>query len=280
MIGARRTIVGKARRPYQGPGDLVGGASAWGSCARAYSAAFAATSGAMMDLVDQAGANIVTINCFPTGFVNLAVITAWASTHAVTTINVTKLYDQTGTGNHFTQATLANMPTLQLNTLNGLPTMVFQSSTGAVTLAAAAVTFNQPFSMSCVYKRTANTANTATVLAGQGSSVAIGPGTSGLAEITSPGALTVSAAESIFHSVQGVFNGASSVVVADGTSASGNPGVSNITAVALRIGRSSGGTTLDGAIAEIGIWGALAFSSAQYGNLTTNQRNAYLGYNF
>jgi hypothetical protein len=66
----------------------------------------------------------------------------------------------------------------------------------------------------------------------------------------------------------------------DGTSASGNPGVSNITAVALRIGRSSGGTTLDGAIAEIGIWGALAFSSAQYGNLTTNQRNAYLGYNF
>jgi hypothetical protein len=105
--------------------------------------------------------------------------------------------------------------------------------------------------------------------------VGIGPGTSGLAEIAAPGVLTVAATENAFHAVQGVFNNTASVVTADGTTSTGTSGVSNITAVALRIGRSTGGVTLDGNIAEAGIWPTLAFNATQYGNLTTNQRNVY-----
>lgn len=77
---------------YQGPGDIVSGAVAWYSPARAYSAAFAATAGPIMDLVDAATGTIpTTINILPTGFVDIAAI-------PTTPQKVTKLYDQTGNG--------------------------------------------------------------------------------------------------------------------------------------------------------------------------------------
>ena len=83
----------------------------------------------MLDLVDQVGANPITIHALSSGFVDIATITAWVTAHSVTTINIATLYDQSPTGIHATQVTLAKMPPLLLNTLNGLPVMNIPSGT-------------------------------------------------------------------------------------------------------------------------------------------------------
>jgi hypothetical protein len=78
-------------------------------------------------------------------------LNAWVAAHTVTTIKVAKLYDQTGNGRHFTQATLANMPNLTASGLNGLPVLNFPGS--VFVLGTATVTVAQPFTYSTVYIR-------------------------------------------------------------------------------------------------------------------------------
>jgi len=94
----RTILLGK--QPYQGPGDAIGstGWQFWGSPARAFSLAYARNRGPMLDLQDQAGANPITINALPSGFIDIATIVAWVAAHTVTTINIATLYDQSGTG--------------------------------------------------------------------------------------------------------------------------------------------------------------------------------------
>jgi hypothetical protein len=139
---------------FVGSGDIKTGAFAYWSVARAYTAAYAAPgTNPSMDLVDQAGANPITINILSSCWVDIASIKAWVAAHTVTTIKIKKLYDQSGNGFHVSQATLANMPILLLthpglgNNPN-LPTMHFiQSasmtlSSGATGLSSAVGTFS------------------------------------------------------------------------------------------------------------------------------------------
>ena len=59
---------------YQGPGDVVSGATAWGSCARVYNASKASTSTSLCDLVAVTGGAVVcTLRGTASGFVDLAV---------------------------------------------------------------------------------------------------------------------------------------------------------------------------------------------------------------
>jgi hypothetical protein len=51
---------------YTGPGDVVSGAYAWYGL-RGYSAAYATGSNPALDLVDQAGANPLTVNILSNG---------------------------------------------------------------------------------------------------------------------------------------------------------------------------------------------------------------------
>lgn len=277
---------------FQGPGDVVSGATAWGSCARVYNASLASTATSLCDLVDSAAptVTICTLRGTSTGFVDLTAycpgsVTPAAKCAAATgaICNVQKVYDQTGTGNHWTNVTSASQPRLTFSALNGLPGLTFAQAS-ASTINTAAVTFNQPFSFSGVYKRTSTT-NGENVLAGQGSSVGFGPGGSAnVAGVQAPSELTVAATDNTFHAVEAVANGVSSAIVADGTAATGTTGgPSNITAVPLRLGRSTGGFTLDGTIMEAGIWPTLAMTTgggSQTDLLNTNQHSAANGYNF
>lgn len=275
MIKNRIVIfVGGPGSPYQGPGDIVSGALLWGSCARAYSAAYAASRSAAIDVVDQAGANTATINVLPSGKIDLKAISAWVNAHAVTTIKVTKLYDQSGSGNHLTQATLANMPTLTLNALNGLPGMTF--SGGAGVLTSPNITQAQPLTFTAVAK---NISGASTPIEAGGAAVGmLYTGTNG-ASAVGGATLTATAADGGFHSLQAVLNGASSAMVVDGTATSGTAGATGISVTPLRIGRTSGGTSLTGIVFEVGAWSS-AHSPTQYGNVTANQRNAVSGYAF
>jgi hypothetical protein len=288
FIGARRTLL--SRRPvaatYRGPGDIVSGASAWGSSARAYNAAYAAPgTNPAMDLQDQAGANPITIAILSTGFVNIAAINAWVTAHSVSTIKIAKIYDQTGTGNHFTQGTLANMPTLVLNALGGLPGMAFLNS-GSQQLATPTLTLTAPYSFSAVSLRTTNDGLLSGII--ESTSVQIGLAyttTANQVEILNNGhQATGTASDGAFHALQGtmVQDGSTlPVMVVDGTP---NTGIASsgagISAATLRIGRSEGGQTMGGTITEVGVWASLAFNSTQYGNVNTNQHSATYGYNF
>jgi hypothetical protein len=84
-------------------------------------------------------------------------LSAWVAAHSVTTIKVSKLYDQTGNGFHATQAALANMPTLVLSTLGSHPAIVFtaansqQLGNSSYTSAVGSVTGS---AVSGVYQRT------------------------------------------------------------------------------------------------------------------------------
>lgn len=263
---------------YQGPGDIVSGAIAWASPARAYSAAFASGGTAIMDLVDQAGANPVTINVLTTGFVNVAAITAWVTANSVSTIKVTKLYDQSGTGNHFTQAVLANMPPLLLSSLNGLPSLQcvspFILSTGALTQA-------QPFSASTVYIRTSGTAAGSAVGAGGGTVITMG--SDNIADKARVGFGTnvpvIPATDNVWHSFQGVGNGASGAYNVDGTDTpSQNLGTGAFAGNAFRI-CSDSTQYLVGKVMEGGLWPS-ALTPTQRGNISTNQHSAASGYNF
>jgi hypothetical protein len=273
-----RAALDASSASYVGPGDIVSGAIGWYSPARAYTAAFAAGGTAIMDLVDQAGANPVTINILSTGYADITAISNWVTANSVSTIRVTKLYDQTGTGNHVTNATLAQMPALVLSSLNSLPGLV---TTGARTdrLLSGNITRAQPISYSVVAKRTASTGASGWI-GSNTNPVGLYPGTG--ADIWSVAGNTVLASpatttESAFHAAQGILNGGSSAIVIDGSATTGAGGSTGYSASAISLFRANGGTP-DGVLMEAGVWPS-AFNATQYGDMNTNQHGTN-GYNF
>jgi hypothetical protein len=274
MMGVSRG----AAASYIGPGDVVSGAIGWYSPARAYSAAFAAGGTAIMDLVDQAGANPVTINILATGYADLTAISNWVAANSVSTIRVTKLYDQTGTGNHVTNVTLAQMPALVLNSFNSLPGLVTTSARGD-RLLSGNITQAQPISFSTVAKRTSGTGASGWI-GSNTNPVGLYPGTgstiwsvAGNTVLASPATTT----ENTFHAAQGIINGASSSIVINGSATTGAGGSTGYSASAIAIARANGNSA-DGVIMESGLW-PIAFNATQYGNMNTNQHGTS-GYNF
>lgn len=274
---------------YQGPGDIVSGATALGGCARVYTAALASTSTSLCDLVSSAAPTVVicTLRGSSTGFVDLTgtycvgtITPATACAAAVGGIcNVSKVYDQTGNGNHWTNATAASQPTLQFSALGGLPGLKYASASGTV-LSGSTLTIAQPFSISTVYERTSNFTTTSTILGLSSGSTIFGSNSSTNSVVFSNGtSLTATASDSAFHALQGTANGASSAIMVDGSDTTGNAGVNSYTGGSSRFGRGSGGFTPDGIIMEAGIWPS-AFSAGNRTSLNTNQHSSTSGYNF
>jgi lysophospholipase L1-like esterase len=244
--------------PFIGSGDIKAGAFASWSVARAYSAAYAASGGPAMNLVDQAGANPITINVLATGKVDVASINAWVSAHSVTTIKVAQLFDQSGNGHHVSQATLANMPTLLLahpglgNNLS-LPTMDF---TGTQTLVSAATGLSSATGTFSYIAR----ANILGLFSGSFGGViqagTFGPAFSsnnsgnGMTLFGGSVPTTPSLADN-FHATQAVFNGASSFAVVDGlVNPAVNPGGGTLGSP-FTIGQINNAFPLTGDISEI-----------------------------
>jgi hypothetical protein len=261
--------------PYTGPGDVVSGATAWYGL-RAYNASYATGTNPAVDLVDQAGANTITINILANGALDLASISAWVTAHSVTTILVTKLYDQTGNAHHVAQTTVASMPTLNTSGLGaGLPTMVFSGGQ----FDSASFTLAQPLSYSAAAVRV-GTADGGVLAGINGNDAEMRFGPSAPNQIfvfSGSAAITQVATDGTWHALQGVLNGASSVMNVNGTSGTtGASGTNGITAGGgFYFGRSAFGD-LTGSMTEGGVW-PFAFTGANMTALSGNQR-AYWGF--
>jgi hypothetical protein len=263
---------------YAGPGDVVSGATHWYGL-RAYNVAYATGSNPAIDLVDQAGANQITVNILSDGTLDLASIATWVTANSVTTIKVKKIYDQIGTS-HLSQATLATMPILVTGSVTGLaanrPAMQFR---GAQSLAAASgSSASQPLSFSSVAERI-GTANGGIIssIGGNDAELRFGPSTANQVFVFAGGSpATRAATDSAFHAIQGVLNGASSVTNVDGTSGSTASAGTNGIANAVRIGMSPFSDFLTGFICEAGLWPS-AFSGANMTSLSSNQ-HSYWGF--
>jgi hypothetical protein len=269
------TAFGGAGVTYVGPGNVVSSWLAWYGL-RAYSAAYATGSNPAIDIQDQAGANPLTVNILANGNLDVASINTWVTAHSVTTIKISKVYDQSGNARHATQSSLGAMPTLVLGPVTGLtasrPAMHFAAASTQTLVFATAVTQAQPLSMSSVYQRTnVNTGFFNTLIA---DSTAVGfllpPGTN-LAGEFAGSSVSVAAADNAFHKIQGLLNGASSALFLDGTNTGSlSAGASGFTGT-LAIGNDTSSRYLDGYICEVGAIGG--DKSANFAALDSNQHS-------
>jgi hypothetical protein len=146
--------VGGAGATYSGPGNIAAGGIAFHSCGRAYTAAYAAALNAACDVVDTATGLISgTLHFLATGFVNTTEQSG-AGQPCLTACRIAKMYDQTGNGNHVVQATLANMPALTFNALNGLPCPAGTGSATTNLASVATIAQAAPYSVTAVAERT------------------------------------------------------------------------------------------------------------------------------
>lgn len=258
---------------YTGPGDIVSGALAWWGL-RAYNAAYATGSNPAIDVVDTAtGLISTTINIKTDGSLDQSTLLGLGYSVAVK-----KIYDQVGT-NHMSQATLADMPVLTASVIGSLSIMTFDSSDGL--LAANSITQAQPFTLSTVARRTANpTFNQSPIGFDSGFGILGFRNTSGKLFIYTGGSIPTAPAgtitENVFYALNGVFNGASSIISIDGTETTGLD-LGNTTGA---FGKPAAGLTtgfvLTGNVAEMGIW-PVGFSSGNNSSMSANQ-HTYWGF--
>ncbi len=274
---------------YTGPGDVFGtaNAKAWYSCARAFNGAFAVTTGAICDIVDTAtGAASCTMHIKSNGFADLTSLSCAGGTVNVTTFctvthaagcSVTKMYNQVAPGTcDVVQATLASMPLLLLSSTptGTLPAVQASGSVGTMQTATC-TSINPPIVMSGVIDRTSGT--TIIPMIGASGGAGLGFNTTGVAMVTGGTPLNGTAANSAWHAVNGLVNGASGAINVDGAETLGNTSTGGVGANALRVARvaSLSGTVI---LAEVGMWGDTQ-TAAQRNSLCHNQASATYGYN-
>jgi hypothetical protein len=279
---------------FSGSGDTLSGAFAYWSCGRAYTSAYATGGGNACDIIRSSDSTTCTVKFNSTGFADVTTAYCNGSTQSVTafcnatTCKVSKAYDQSGNTNcttacDATQATGASQPVLNLSGLGGKVCMTFSGSQSLAS-AGTANSLTQPFSGSFVSERTGSTSSFSDIL-GVGSSGTIqflynnAVNQSGVFAGTIGGAQAVSTTDNAYHAINDVINGASSIVVVDGSATTGlSPGANNIS-LASTFALGNNNNALTGSICEAR-FDNVAYNATQYGNLNTNQHSATNGYNF
>jgi hypothetical protein len=260
---------------YTGPGDIASGAAAWWGL-RGYNAAYSTGSNPAIDIVDQALANQLTVNILSNGKLDVSSVATWVAAHTVTTIFIKKSYDQTGNGNHIdAPRTAANYPTLVLNDNGSLPAGVTPGFDAVMRSTTNSADTNEPFSASVVAQRNGaiTEANDITIVGATPSILGFDV-TSGLVRARSGTTATTSAPESTTHSIQALFNAASSIICVDGSNSTVNAG-NNSTGV--------GPYAFPNTYHAIKFWEAgwwLSDISSSFSALNTNQHSAANGWNF
>lgn len=276
---------------YQGPGDLVSGAKFWVGL-RAYSLATAGTKA--INLCDNTGSNCADISTnATTGKLNAPGTLGSNNCNTSGTCLIKTFYDQSGANFcagtvacNFTQATAANMATLNFSCLNGLPCAVFNGTSTQYSSSAAMASINATgFTVSAVAVRTAGFTTQQMIFTTTGAN-AINLDYRALANAVqmfagTSGVFISNISDSNFHAFQAVFNAASSDLMCGGstgtscsnagTSNSLSPGAVNSSgSVDAAIGVSSGTNFLSGELTEVGGW-ISAFSGSNQTAVNGNQ---------
>lgn len=278
---------------YQGPGDVIGSATAFYSCARAYNAAYAAAAGNLCIIADAATGNTstCTMKAAAAGFADLTsslctggTLTVPAFCTAHTSCVVSTMYDQT-VGNQCTasptscdevQATLANMPALTFSAINSLPCLTMATTSQLNTATPLNAIATQPFSMAIVAKQTTGGSNL--TMFGGGNPGTFWSTSTTVGMFAGSSVVSATATLSAFHGISFVFNNTTSSIQVDSTLTSPlSPGTNGlgIGGNHIVIGATSGG--MIGQLCEAGVW-PVAFSSGQQTSMFSNMNGAN-GYN-
>jgi hypothetical protein len=279
---------------YVGPGNITGGGILFGSTGRAYNATYAASNGNLADLVATGnGTAVCTLKSLSTGFVNLTSSACSGQTPVAAcaaanggACSVTKLYDQTASGAcggscDMVQATLANMPALTFNALNGLPCAAGTNNTSTVLATAGNITQSAPFTYTAVGERTGNFAAIQNLLnnntinfirfAASANTISFGNGAN----------ISLTAADSAPHAMLMIASATAPLAAID-SSANTSTTTTGTTALAHSqglVGRTGGGQGLTaGLLCEAGLWPADL--NASYQAELANARSAIYGWNF
>ena len=186
-----------------------------------------------------------------------------------------KIYDQSGNGADISQVTASAQPQLLLTgcTSGSLPCLLFNGSDHlAGTIASIGA---QPNTASAVALNS-GTAGTIISLFNTGSEPTLDFTAAGTVRTYAGSNLTASATAAVWHAIQGVNAGASSVLYIDGSSTSGNSGAGqNNTTIELGA-QVAAAVFLNGKWAEGGWWSS-AFSAGNQSSVNGNQ-HTYWGF--
>lgn len=183
-------------------------------------------------------------------------------------------YDQTAHTNHLVQATAGNQPQLLPSGINSLPAIQF---TGTQSLVLSSLSQAQPYSFSVVSDQVGPGAVGAGYFGAAGpAAMLLDGGSANQVRLYAGSAFApnVTAANGTAHAIQGVFNGASSILNVDGTGTTGSPGAASLSGNFILGNTFSGGTSWLGRIGEAGEWG-VGFSTGNNTSLCGNQRLYY-----
>lgn len=218
---------------FVGIGDVTSSALVYHGL-RAYNAAYATGSNPAIDIVDQAGANDLTVNILSDGSLDVASISSWVTANSVTTIKVKQIYDQIGTRHLITAGaggTLAQMPTLVLNGFGSHPVVRVSDTNPQSMDAASSLAQAQSYTVYTVAKRTSGTTGPDIIYGGTlpGSIYFSGANTAGLFAGGTVDFGSGSVTDNSFWTLQALFAGASSKGAYGATTVTGlNPGTDAI----------------------------------------------------
>ena len=290
MTGAGKSSGGAPPPSYQGPGDTVASATAFWSCSRAYTAAYAAGAGNACDIADVAtGLTTCTMKFATNGFADLTsnlcaggTLTVPAFCTAHTSCIVAKMYEQTGVTNCTTACDVTNrgilLAALTFNCIGTIPCVTFPGTTGQYLQTP---NFTSTISQGCTYMGVAQrSSGTAQVSIASDNSLADGVYFSGSSAgiFMFAGSLgsDVAAANGSPHAFQAAFNAGSSLLNVDSsgaTTVSPGSGACVTSGNAIPITGPSG-TLLNGIVWEVGLW-PVAFSGPQISSMNSNQHTQY-----
>lgn len=187
---------------------------------------------------------------------------------------VTGLYDQSGNARHATQSTAAQQPQLLPLCLNSLPCMSFVA-TSSQGFATASITLSQPISVSHVGRKTSGSNETILSNTAQNSAFGYAYSSANTASLYGGAVAQQNATDGVWHAIQYVLNGVSSLVNVDGTAGTTGSGGGNGWASVISLYNAAGANYYSGYSSELGVW-AVALNTTQQTNLCHNEY-AYWG---
>lgn len=271
LIGAGSPSKVASGGGYTGPGDVQSGAFAWWGF-RAYDSTAASTHQNVIQVCNNSGTftgtNCLNVTANTNGTITFPAAGACNGSNCTL---VKTIYDQSranscgGSPCNMTQGTLANIPTF---VSSGLFSVHLTPSNGTF-LAPSAITLTQPYSISAITTRNAQSGGNAAFFSNNASGNAL------IWSSTNPSALCVASAFCSSNTIAigtpaaGEFLiGTSGSIDVDGTSASGNSSILTFSAELPVIGDGSNTDTLE--VTELGIWNSDI--SSHFAGLITNQQ--------